>query len=1283
MKKKITTLLVVLLSLAMAIAFVGCKKDKPTPKTPKVEPSARTQTDTRTNAYTAFKKDGTEIGKYKTIAEAINNAVASDSFGSNHEVTEYGSYVKNGDVVVFKNRNGYAPASDDQFWFYTNGTQLEAYDCWDNTLHSDFLKNSKVITHQVGSRGSVAKQYHSGYGLYNPSGEVETEKSAQSWELSSTMDAAALYFPARLKGVTGLDYELDLSSVQIKPNYEGSNDTYAYIGFYSWQDYYVIAHGIACDVRTGAWYPFEGTSRDDSFHDVKYKLGDAPLMVSNWVEDGGYWAPEYPTVKMSIRTTKYTDDIGDYYANKLNVDFLKADGTKDGSYEYVIDDSVVQRLFSAAAYGTENSFIFIAGLDVKTPVDEGGRTPNTDYTNGAEFKNLKVVKATAHVPAESEISVVDYGYDIEESWRGKDHNILMASGDHTAGVFDYTVLNVFACASYEKSNGADVFSFSYAGSNVAESALGGKLAEYQAQIDELKAATSENVLEMGDKIDAIALMYADGNVANSNVAQKYYTVLDFAPYLAAQQLFNENSPLSEKGQEYANKFNELPSLESYAYVGYASEEENAEGYIKNDVLAFKALYDEYNSQLTEDDKKLWKYNVIASDYNAYVDLMEKIAAYAASTETIASKTEGNGSTMVEYKVEEAVAEIMLWSNRIANGTSWADYPGSADDTTVDRSRKFNSDHNWLASYHVLFLKARLAELGFELPTYIENVISLETGFDEDFAYLDAVLTIAKGIEDGTYLYVTEEVAEIVNATMVGKVGFVEGGLNWNFTNSNPGNSDFAYRDKSYKLYYGLNKGTLLNVYIEKVQALLVRAGAVVDGIGITSAVEAQNVVLTEAATPVVELFKSQSDYRQVATDFTKYDEAVAAYNALSDEDKLVVQVLSDYSKIVEAMEAAKTQLAAVNLEDVAGITLPKQMYYDATTERAEITAADALAQLNTIICKIKAGDSWVAEVDSDYGNASTKMDGDNTWYQSIRVVLLMKHFEENNVELPEFFTPILDAIGYNAFLEAYNSIYQTIKLSETYVNAGKTVADMTDEDKAALDKYWAKDYAISSVLNWNWNTGHKFEDYFSARVRAIAVQYAYENSYTFGDDVTAKKVRWIYGDAVAEYSYKDETYIAFVYEDECPTDMLFGALMKGFWERAAIYVDAEGNICAADAEGATRLMTTTEGVTKTDKAEWGENCVGVDTAIYVTADEKEVYKPYKDGAIDYNADGFVDKYNRPVELTEEQLAQVKFSSDGVVKVFAFYDKLGAWLKAQGYTLNANGWGAEAPATAEA
>ena len=1099
MKRKLTLIVVAIMATLMALSVIGCKPEQ-VEKPPKVVPEARTQVETREDAYTAYKQDGTKIGDYKTIAAAINAAVATDEFTSDNSVTQLGSYVEKDGTTIFQNRNGFAEASDDQFWFYLDGNKLEAYDCYDGVLYADYLKNRKVITHEVIARGSIAKQFHNGYALYTPTGELDTENAAKSWELSSTMDAAVLNIPARLEGVSGLNYEIDLTNVQIKPNYEGTDDTYAFIGYYAWQDYYVIATGIACNVQTGAWYPFEGTSRDDSFSDVQYNLGETPLMISNWNEEGGYWTPEYATLKTSIKTVQKEDEIGTYYVDESKYEFYTADGTLDNTYELTIDEETINQHFAGTAFDANNTFVFIAGLDIRTPTSTGVYSFNTDYTNGAEFKNLKVVSATAHVASEEEIPEYDYGNALNAEWRGKDFNILMASGEHEEDIYDYTILNTYAFAEYVKDNGADVYSFSYAAPNTAETALGGYALELQTKINKLNEATPETVVSMEALIEEVAAMRGtDGTVNTSTIPQKYYTLLDFSPLAYAEELYIQNVPLSEAGQLFADGINALPSLLTYEYVGWKTDAAEDAGYLMNDVADFKALYDLYANQLTEGDLQRWKHHVNIDNYNIYIDLMNKSTGYFAEGFTINAKEMGMSATAVTLTGEEAFDQVAMTLSQIAKGKQWAG--NENDDPNGGGVKQMTSDNSWLPSYHVLFLKTRLEEAGYELPlfcTNIMNVIGASSGLVEDVAYIDTVLTIAKQISTGEVTYVTEEVAKKVNAVMVGKTSFVEGGLAWNW-NNHATKSDFAFRNGAYKAYYGLNVGTPLLTYIETVQNFLVnRVGATADGIGITAPVTAQSLTVTEASSKVIALFNKNAMHGAA---FAEYDAALAEFNKLTADEQETVKILSDFEYITELLEGHKNALEAVVLTDVAPIKVYQKIYFDSTTAAIEMSAKDALYQLNELICKIYAGASWTAGVDSDYGNSGKIMDYDNLAYQSIRLVTLYQYFEKNNVTLPTYFDAMLTAIDYVTFEDSYDSIYNTVDLTVRYAKAGKTVADMTAEDKATFELYWGPSYVINSNLSWNWNSGNKFEMFMAARVSAIALQYALDENVTFDASV--------------------------------------------------------------------------------------------------------------------------------------------------------------------------------------
>ncbi len=1292
MKKKkviiISSVVAVILVAALVLGLVLGNNNKKPDDSTKVVPQARYQVDERSAAYKAYKADGTEIGTYKTVAAAINAAVETDSFGSDNSVTEYGSYVEFNGVTIFQNRNGFAEASDDQFWFYTNGTQLEAYDCYDSVMYADYLKNNKVITHEVTARGSTVKQYHNGYALYNANGTLDTaDKAAQSWELSSTMDAAVLGIPARLKGISGLNHEIDLTNVQIKPNYQGTDDTYAYIGYYAWQDYYVIATGIACNVATGAWYPFEGTSRDDSFSDVEYNLGDTPLMVSTWNEEGGYWTPEYATLKMSIRTVSKTDELGDYYVDESVYEFYTEDGELDNKYEVTIDEEMINKHFASTAYGPENTFVFIAGLDIRTPTSAGVYSYATDYTNGAEFKNLRVVKATAHIPTEEELPTLDYGYSINSAWRGNDYNILLSSGEHEDGVYDYTILNTYACAEYTNDNGADLYSFSYNKANSATTALGGKAAEYQAKIDQLKSATTDNVSEMEDLINEVAAMYGtDGTAETSNLAQKFYMVLDFAPLQYAQDLFAQVATLTEAGENFVSGVKALPSLLDYAYVGWKTDEAEDTGYLMNDVADFKAIYDQYYAQLTQNDLNSLKYHLNETNLEMYIDLMNKAEDYFAVGFKVNAKEYGSSTDFKDYTGEDMYADIAFYLNKIHNGTKWGGEEPENDDPNDGGATQLNSDNNWMPAYHVLYLKARLEEAGYKLPLYMSNLMTLcgeADGFTEDFNYLDTVLTLAAGIEKGTIVVVNEKVATMVNTYMVDKKEFKEDGLAWNFNNSNQ--VDFTYRSKAYKSYYGLDKDTNLSVYIETVQTFLAtRVSAEADGIGIKAEVSVQTVQVSTEAAAVMALFDKNAIHGAA---FDAYNAAIAEYNKLSAEDQAIVAQLSAYEDIVEMMEGHKNALQAVDLDGVEDVTVYENIYYTRTTDTKEMSVQDALYQLNDLICRVQAvakfsyedGESDNATADSCYA----VMNFDNIAFPSIRIVVLRQYFEKANVKLPAYFTEIYTQIGYDAFYTSYQAIYETVRLTATYAKEGKTVADMTDDDKASFEKYWGGTYDVSKddFLKWNWNSGEKFETYFSTRVAGIALQYYLESGEIIEERFDEPKtVTWIYGDRMAEYEYKGVKYIAHAYQDEAEAlNRTYGSLIKDYWDATPIYIDADGNICTAETEGATMLMTSTPGVTKTDKADWAENCAELATKQYITADGQIVYKRYvwrskeNGGAyIDYDATDFVDEYNRTVDLSEEEIANITVVR--VVKVYKYFDEMAAWLTAQGYTVNSNGWG---------
>lgn len=452
------------------------------------------------DAYQAYDHTGASIGGYKTIAEAINATVKADAgyFSQGDDVVLPGSgggYVtKKGDTrKLFENRKGYAAGNSDCFWYYENGSELTGFNCWDAANSISVLRNAKTVVHEVTEMGTTSAQTWNGYGLLDAHGEENNTATPQSWELSSTMDAGAMMFPVRKQGVSGLRYKLDFSDVKITPSYKGVDDkTYAFTGFYAWQDYYVIALGIACDTSTGDWYLFEGTSRDNSFCDVQYNIGEK-LFSSKWTksEDGGYFAPQMGELEMRIQTMKRVDEITEevYWEDELVFT------TKDGELtKVIVDDEMVNRHFANYAVSADNGYVFIAGLDIKNPSPMTNTVENADYFNGARFLDLAVTEAAVYFPTEEEMTQEEYAIgDIPEEFRGIWHDVLLANDEETPGTYDYTILANYLCSSYEARDSVDYYSFRFDGDPTSENFIGGALAEHQKTIDGLADMTADNI----------------------------------------------------------------------------------------------------------------------------------------------------------------------------------------------------------------------------------------------------------------------------------------------------------------------------------------------------------------------------------------------------------------------------------------------------------------------------------------------------------------------------------------------------------------------------------------------------------------------------------------------------------------------------------------------------------------------------------------------------------------------------------------------------------------------
>jgi len=770
----------------------------------------------RENAYSAYDSEGTKIGDYKTIATAINACIDKDN-----KDDKYGSYVTaiGKTQKLFYNKAGYASDNDDQFWFYENGNALDSYFCWDGATHMSTLRNTKFIVHETTNFGISSAQSWNSYGLLDSFGEENDSISAQTWELSSTMDAAVMEFTSRRTGITKVEYNIDLSNVTITPPYDGGSKTYAFIGYYAWQDYYVLAVGIACDTQTGNWYQFVGTSRDNSFSDVVYDTG-ACVLTSTWNEKGGYFVPDAESVSTSIETVLNFDEEEEEYYQTDVVKFSFSNGT---TYTRVLTDALVNSFFAGMPLSMENSFIFIAGLDIKNELSTGVYTKNADYFNGSSFKNLAITSARGYVPSEEELSEVDYGYSIDNTWRGEWHDLLLNNSDDTEGFLDYVLLNTNLCCEYSGVNKKDVYSFSYDGEAIAKSQISTKLNIYQSKINSLSNATIDNVLQYNDTISEISTWLVDGQTI---ILDKYKNVLDFAPYYSALEVLN-NIKLSDDGQQVLNQIKGMTI-------------ENAK--------EFKEIYDNQYQQLSTDDKtavritfgaglfdsilnyaeflgKLESETTKASVYTSYVFLFATDSGYTTK------------SNKTELTAQEAFTELVTNVGLIKEGTKWSGkYASYNDDPNSTKVTEMNGDNNFYPSLRIIMLTEYFRSVNIELPTSVMDDlagIEYESFYSEFYYPLYNVTKIALRIENGDITAIsdfTEAELEFLNEYWVEDYA-IGNQISWNWLNGEKFMTYFNGRSAAITYMAGAPGTKPFKDYVEILNNFLVNLGYTINSYG--------------------------------------------------------------------------------------------------------------------------------------------------------------------------------------------------------------------------------------------------------------------------------------------------------------------------------------------------------------------------------------------------------------------------------------------------------------------
>lgn len=1096
MRSKKTAALV--LSSAMLftamLGLAGCRDKDDTvhtgPKDP-AEQGVTLRADERVKAYVAYRPDGTEIGKYTTLAAAINAAVDEDA-----EEEVFGSYVTKADGTrhLFTNRAGFTSENSDMFWYYEDGTKLDQMFCWDSVNSIQMLQNTNYIVHEVSSFGKKSMQTWNSYGLLDLNGNrIDKEKqSAQSYELSSSMDAAMLSFPKRLNGITKQVYNIDLTNVKITPPYQGGDPVYAFMGFYSWQDYYVVDLGIACDVTTGNWYPFEASSRDDSFSDADYEIDmEGCLMTSTWDKAGGYFVPDMASISMSIETQlladpDYPDDI--YQSNYLVVK------DKDGKvmYQRRLEADTLSNFFPSANMGKENTYIFTAGLDIKNAnaLSDGVHVKNVDYFNGAKFENLTITEATAYFPTVEEMSDVQYGGGgINPDLRGNTYSILLADNmkdTPETGVFDYVILNNNLCTSYEAKDGCDVYSFSFDHVPVADEEFGTNLKGYQDQIDALKGISAGGIVDKIADIEAVR----DNIYLKEKDLQKFYGLLDFTPFEEANALLLEAMRLTDAGKAVAEDFKKLGDILSYDIKGVATDGEEIAGYLYNEIEKFKTIKAAYEGLGAEDKERIF-FHIERAKFEKWNTLATELPAAIAQAEAVTAKIKLGAknttavSAWTEQTAKYALDELVYWSIAMKYGRAWGE--GENDDPNSAKVAVMNFDNNTYPSIRIILCREFLEENGVELPSYLEEMfeaIAYDDFYEGAYYPIYGTVKVAIAIEENTWAN-NQEIEDFLNDVWAQDYE-LSGQIAWNWNSGAKFETYYSARTKYIADVAGGN-GLKTYQYFDAVAALLSENlnykikgnGWGIDEEGPISLKSEETANGKAAAALVNALTKLDSAYEvkgwtapddaeSVAgyyySDILAYRAAKAAFDVLQPAEKVYVASVMTDAKSWTAWSKESDALAAIvanaKYTDAKSIIKLADTPMGATyTDR---TPEYALQQLTYWANRIARGTAY-GEGENDDGNsvASKICNFDNSVYPSIRVALTANFLQnELGLTLTPYMQSMLKAIKVQEFYDDYYYVIANVaSLAKSIVDGNKTkIADLEAEEREILSKYFVISY---------------------------------------------------------------------------------------------------------------------------------------------------------------------------------------------------------------------------------
>lgn len=450
-----------------------------------------TVSDSRVNGYIAYDANGDEVSTFKSLYTAIEYVVNNESYDA--YVTKASG--PDSDFKLFTYNEKFASDSDDMFYFYSKGNQLDTYTSWKDTYFQDLKNIGDAIAIQVSSTFG-ASQYFNSHKLVGVSSTNETANNTQYWNVTPQIESSATVNMIAYSGITKQEYDVALTQSKIYPSMNQDQTTSARIGFIVTDAYNTSNMGLQMDPKTGNWYYYSGeTPWDWNGTDLDVDT-DVTLMTSTWHEEG-YFVPD-EDVNFTTEILAITDEDGGFYmVDRVTMEFVQSGRIVVRDYEY-------SQLTQAG------TIRFTTALDINS----NGELP--DYMNGSKFENIVVTRAVAHALEEMQ-NVVNYGIIAELDAGVYD---ILNSNPESAARFQ-TILYTPAIVSADFSTpGKDVYNFSYA-LNADNPALSDHI---QAVIDLIAALPSVEAITLEDKALVVAARTAYN--ALSDYRNPFVTNLD-------------------------------------------------------------------------------------------------------------------------------------------------------------------------------------------------------------------------------------------------------------------------------------------------------------------------------------------------------------------------------------------------------------------------------------------------------------------------------------------------------------------------------------------------------------------------------------------------------------------------------------------------------------------------------------------------------------------------------------------------------------------------------------